>query len=461
MAHLDHAQLLRSVENGSVTHLAKMATIERYPNDTHDGAIVLRSVLHLLDTAPTPTQPQSFKSPPAVPTKEALQRIFGWMDILDISIRKVDPRDKATTVTFSKIYMENLHIILRWLKFYLRDGAWALAWLAPMVGERLAAKSTVQILHNLNTVIGSTSLSSAFRQVEDVVDLLLTVWIWQDENGKAIYLSYPPSSEGRSFMCPTIQLFTHLCMYHDSQRLVLEKLSVLKRRDHDRFMQATLSRMEQWRPPPHEQILSPVNGFDTLLFSVCGFLSIHGFTRSFVKLNIAGNALRLARAYGDIDSSSMPFASRIGYSLFHAGTTSIMGDLQHRIITQLLGEGLLDVLLDDMFARYNLDHTAYPFQVTDEGTKSNDRANPFLYLAQFCIHRAVCEATRAAICAIPEPRMKTLEEGWAAQYWRPFSSALRLYECIWSRIPNESVVLCDNFKVCVPLLAPVGGRSSS
>ena len=92
-----------------MTHIARMGAFERYPSDSHDGAIVLRSVLRLLDAELSPTKPSPLGSTPGPQLKETLQRVLGWMDIVCISIRKINDKDAAMLATFTGIYQENPH----------------------------------------------------------------------------------------------------------------------------------------------------------------------------------------------------------------------------------------------------------------------------------------------------------------------------------------------------------------
>ncbi|TEB25425.1 hypothetical protein FA13DRAFT_1738363 [Coprinellus micaceus] len=223
--------LLRSVERGSVTHIARMSAFERYPGDSHDGAIVLRSVLRLLDAELSPTRPSPLGSTPGPQLQETLQRILGWMDIVCISIRKINEKDTAMLATFTGIYKENLHVVLRWLRFYMGEARWAFTWQFP-AADMVAPKVVIETLHNMHTVCKSDDFRATMHTSGDVIDLLLSVWLWQDRHENAMYLTYPPEKSGGKYaLDPTIHLFAEFCLDRKSQFLVWEKVFALTGRE--------------------------------------------------------------------------------------------------------------------------------------------------------------------------------------------------------------------------------------
>jgi hypothetical protein len=304
------------------------------------------------------------------------------MDIVCISIRKINEKDSAMLATFTGIYQENLHIVLRWLRFYMGEARWAFTW-QFQAADMVAPKVVIETLNNMHTVCKSDDFRTTMHTSGDVIDLLLSVWLWQDRHGNAMYLTYPPEkSGGKCALDPTIHLFAEFCLDRKSQFLVWEKVFALTGREQKRFMQCALSRMEQWKAPPRDKFISsaPINGLDTLIISMCCFLDIRGIASAFVKFNIAGNALKLALAHVDLPflTAAQPpaaFASITGAALLQTKSSSAKGNLQHRIIAQLLDAGILNVLLDDMFTRHALAPSALPFHVTREEQGRNRDPN--------------------------------------------------------------------------------------
>jgi hypothetical protein len=406
-----------------------MADLERYPSDPHNGAVVLRTALRLLDAEPFPTMPPPSEPLAKLRTIEIMRRINGLTNTVYMSIGKVDPNDADIGAIFAPIYEENLDIILRWLRFNFLSDLWKnLSW-NP---EREAPKFVFELLNNLRVISASElfpwkSLWSILHSSEDVIDLLLAVWLWRDRKGVPLYLDLTvPGTVLKGLRCgPDIMVdnFRQFCAHTEIQHPFSQKISGLSRKEHRRFVENTLSRMKQWKLAHHQTVPSATygDGINSLLSMMSVFQSIPGIAEAVLELNLAEKVMKWALAQGGnllltSSTSSEALGLAVGNALFYTPAKACKGNLQHGIIIQLLKAGFLNIVLDGMFERHASSPSSFPFYEAHQPLYIECEPSPFKYLATFCVNLAICEATCAAVSDIPEQRMRTLEDGWAAPY---------------------------------------------
>ncbi|KAJ3512756.1 hypothetical protein NMY22_g15242 [Coprinellus aureogranulatus] len=415
---------LRGVERSSDRHVSQWAEQGLFPMDPHDGAIVLKRIFTLLDEESYPQKPSSLDSPSATGMKQKIRRIVGWMDIVRASITRIDCSGPDTLARFSQVFEDNFHVILRWLKFYMREASWLFTW-ESKDGDQFAPHAAVEVLYDLHRCINTDSLRELMHTSEEVADLLLSLWMWQDDNGTPIYLAYHSNRTEDDFvLCSIALLFSEFAWHPTSEIVMRKRISAFTHREHNQFMRCALSRMEQWASLRKAQLISldDTNGFGTLMACIYAFLTVRGVAKALIKHRVAAHLL------------------------FLHGASGHTADPQLGIVVDILKSGYLEVILDDMFARHEVDPDTYPFYIDSEDPTNGNR-NPLERLAALCIHRQVCYATCVAIeFDVSECRMQLLRSGWAAQFWAPFSDTVVMYKRLWDRVPVTRLPLCDNFK---------------
>lgn len=432
---------MRGVERGSLPHILQLSNDDSWPSDPHDAKVALVATFTALDQMPCPHRASTSIS------DEVVRFTLALVEVLTTGFRNLHGKAEHAVTSLSDVLLRHHTVLLRWLTFYIRDPRWTDR---PDLEDKWPARFAAESLFNLYAV-GSNELALALHSSVEVIELLISLWMWEDEIGKATYFG-DHSSEDLS--CPIILLFFSFSKFEASKDIIVERASSFSRSRARRFIECAIRRLESWQAA-YERLPAPRMASTTgtevfrILTILAGLLHIPHISKAYARSTIVMDALKIASRHPTLPCPGPEGSFPVKVSnlvWFSDAPWGIPPDLQHHIVPRLLDTGVLDIILDDMLTRSE-SADRYPFFVVDEEQKG--MLNPLFSLATMCVHQRICEATSAALARIPQSRMDFLETGWPAEYWRPFLSVVCFYQRTWSLVPPGRIGLCDSVEMLV------------
>ena len=337
------------------------------------------------------------------------------LEVVALAARLLLGESREATEVLAPIFEGNLSNILRWLNFYVKSSRWILCYDADgHTDDKFAAGRAGEIFTNIFNGYG-TRLRTSLLGSQEVVDFVLSLWMWVDKTGSPLYFPYRDADHE---LCPITKLLSLLFGNPNAKPLLNSTISSFTRRQHTHLPRCALSRIAQWKA---------------------------GFRKAFVKLNIAGQAMKLAlehpdwQAHGPRGTLSIKMASIL---FFGDEPWANPAYYQRHIVPQLLEAGVLVAIVEDYISRRG-PHTLHPFfsWTNSEAAPGKD---PLSYLGAMCLDPRILGMTDDALGSLPQETLDRLEEG---EHGLNFKYTIDLYKRIWSRIPVDKVDICDNLNV--------------
>ena len=423
-----------------MSHIWQLSDDGTWPSDLHDAKVALVATFTALEQVPCPHRTSRFSD-------ELANFSLALVEVLTTGLRNLHGKPEHVVTSLSDVLLRYYPALLRWLTFYTHDSQWADR---PDLEDKWPARVAAESLFNLYAV-GSNELALALHSSLEVIELLISLWMWEDETGKPTYFG-DHSSEDLS--CPIVLLFSSFSKFEASKDIIIERTSSFGPSQARRFVKYALLRLKSWEVS-YEQLpasqLPSTTGTEVfrILTILAGLLDIPHISRAYARSIIVVEALNIACRHPAVPCPGPEgsFPVKISNLVWFGDAPWILPPiLQHHIVPRLLAAGVLDILLDDMLTRSeNADR--FPFFNVEEKQKGS--LNPLTSLATMCVHRRICEAASAALDRVPQSRVEFLETNWPAEYWHPFCSTVRFYDRIWSLVPSKTTRLCDSVQVRV------------
>jgi hypothetical protein len=273
------------------------------------------------------------------------------MEIVAISGCLLEEGREKVVEPISRVFEGSMEVLLRWLNFWLGSWDWIICYdpRARHGNPLFIPGRTAEIFSN---VLGGCDekLRNAMLALPETTRFGLSLWNWVDQNGLPLYL---PHHIPQQTICPIIDIVSSLQRHPATKHLIVEEVSNYTYKQHVRFLHCTLTRIKHWEAC---RIRSPSkkihDGSDivAILLVLTHLLCIPALKREFIRLNVAGQVMRLAASHPEWDvqgpkgTLSIKVASLL---FFDAKPWEHYPNYQRFVLPQLIEAGALEAILDD------------------------------------------------------------------------------------------------------------------
>lgn len=366
-----------------------------------------------------------------------LRRVTGLVRLLMRAVlNEIEGTKKLSEPVFSEVFEDNLNVVARWFDFYIKAASWTYAFNPHESGD--APAIVAEHIYGLY-LSGNKQLQSAMHASDPMIDLILAMWMSQDEKG----LCHEQRSLRLTPQCPFVSLLVHFCSNHTSEPIIGTKISCFSRLKVQRFLQCSISRMERWKerrlqnidPLPAEHLTHIIMLTNELLHSAGA-----QYRKAYFAAQFPSSVFELSKQF---NPTKAPLGIAMA-STFLSAVYKNSTDVRRRLILELLEKGLVNVLVAELLSQ-GRDSPAlwkrwYPL--------GEETQTPLALLATVSFDKDVCESLSSAIGAIKETDVQRLRSSWAEKYWKPFAETIALYTMVWKHeVPEDGIAMCDNTTV--------------
>ncbi|KAJ3523541.1 hypothetical protein NMY22_g11392 [Coprinellus aureogranulatus] len=432
-------QLLREVEQGSITHINRLAGPVGWPNDAHDGSLVLKVLFNLLDREETPYSGTT--SPSA--SRDTFRRIRSTFTVLaGPAIKAMEEKGSLVVDAFARVFQDNIPTLMMWLEFVCRESPRVFAdfgFPKSVSSGLILAANLLSSLYEMK----SDSLRAALNASSSFTDLLLYMWHWRGRDAMSISYTFMEQDGA----CPLIVLLNLLSEASGGYLDLEAQFSGFPVEHHRAFIRSAIQRLEEWSSREEGSEVESSGIMPLVIISVVKrFLHIPAYAEAYIALQFPKRALSMARQFPDILSSdkfgveARPLPIVVAMKFFPPAIASTPARLVHKTVPGLLAAGLLNVLVHHLVSQP--EGTSHPW---DAWTQEEEAGNPIAILATMCVDHDICYKTAGAIENLPPPHAMRVKRGWYAKYWTPFWDTFQIFYGMWTRTWHQKPVsLCDN-----------------
>lgn len=438
------------MERRSIPHIIQLS-LDAWPSDPHDGALVIGVVLELLKREPMPSRIG------ILPSDMSSSDVVKTLDMI-----------RAATTTIFKPFLTNFHLrrlgedsipalrsiegnvstLIRWLDFMGRESPWIFdRWSSPKNhtnGPMLAA----QCLQSIYTA----KLRAEIEECPQTWDLLLYFWSWAGPSGRTLHYHF---LEGPKETCPVLTMLCDMLEKVTTSVSLAEKVQAFSKSQYLRFIGSALDRLEEWailRLEPQPVVVMRLLQLMQAPLDLPEYAAWYARCEFSPKILCVAKKLPHLRARGKYGRQLLPLPVAVATYLFPLEMFSVI--LSYRSLPELLSAGLLEILIDYLLSLP--EGTAYPWYPWAGEYAKHHLGEPISIMLTMCVYPPILEAVCNAKLRVPKEKLDRLNKAQYHDQWSVYLPTLSLYERIWqAQDAHGPLAACDNLNVSstrLPLL---------